>query len=172
MWPVQLFQVADVVKRASSRFWDWLSGGPRRPIPTFETPQAAWDYLAARYTYTGDPLNGALDFYVHPEKFQWGLETGVAHKLSVDCDDVAAWAYVALRQMGADPHLAAIYDEGLRGAHCICLYVHKGRVGAIDTNGHVLLPNLRDETLMHHWTNVYRDRGYVYRTVVTLSFPF
>jgi hypothetical protein len=172
MWWPYLFRFNDVVKRAASRLWDWLSGGPQRPVPHFENPQAAWDYLSARYTYTGDPLNGALDFYVHPEKFQWALEENLAHKLPVDCDDVAAWAYLALKNIGANPHLIAIYDEGLRGAHCICVYMLNGRCGAIDTNGHTLLPDLHDQTLCQHWSNVYRDRGYVYTTVVPLSFPF
>lgn len=170
-WP-WLFQFNDVLKRAASRFWDWASGGARAAIPQFDNPQAAWNYLSSRYTYTGDPLNGALDFYVHPEKFQYALENGTAQNLPIDCDDVAAWAYLALHKLGAAPHLMAIYDEGLRGAHCVCVYVLNGRCGAIDTNGHVLLPDLHDETICRHWSNVYRERGYVYTTVVPLSFPF
>jgi uncharacterized protein (TIGR02466 family) len=104
-------RLLDASKRAASRLVAWLAGVPRRPLPAFTSPHAAWDYLAARYTYTGDPVYGVVDFYWHPEVLQAALEAGTAARLPVDCDDVAAWAHAALSAMGAAPGLVVLYEE-------------------------------------------------------------
>lgn len=162
----------DTLKRSLSRAWDGLWSRHRRPVPRFPTPQAAWDYLAARYTYTGDPLHGVIDFYWHPEVLQAALEAGTAASLPVDCDDVAAWAYVALAQLGAAPQLVALFDAGVRGCHAICVYTWQGACGAIDTNGVHALPDLEPATLCAHWGRIYAAQGVRYLDAVPVDYPF
>jgi hypothetical protein len=170
--PAFLVRLLDVFKRSASRLVAWFSGVPRRSVPAFTSPHAAWDYLAARYTYTGDPVYGVVDFYVHPEVLQAALEAGTAARLSVDCDDVAAWAYTALSAMGAEPELVVLYDRGLRGSHCVCVYRWNGQPGAIDTNGVHALPDLTEATLCAHWSGLYARVGYVYTAAVPVAYPF
>lgn len=167
-----LLRLYDIWKRAASRAWGGLWPRPRRPVPQFSTPQAAWDYLAARYTYTGDPLHGVLDFYWHPAVFQAALEAGTAASLPVDCDDVAAWAHVALAQLGATPQLVALFDAGVRGSHVICVYTWQGAHGAIDTNGVHVLPDLDPATLCAHWERIYAAQGVRYLEAVPVDSPF
>ncbi len=165
-------RLLDVLKRAASRLVAWLAGVSRRPVPVFTSPQAAWDHLAARYTYTGDPVYGVVDFYWHPEVLQAALEAGTAARLPVDCDDVAAWAHAALSAMGAAPGLVVLYEESLRGAHCVCVYRWNGQAGAIDTNGVHTLPDLDEATLCAHWSGLYAREGFVYTAAVPVAYPF
>lgn len=149
---------------------------PRAPLPLFATPRGAWEYLNARYTYTGDPLGGAADFYLHPERLQAALEAGPAavKGLSIDCDDVASWSYAALAKIpGCNPTMFTLMDNsGKFGHHVICGFRWNGQYGAIDTNGYRPLATLDPATLCATWTQVYSSLGYTYDMAVVTPYPF
>lgn len=157
---------------ASGTFWL-----PRRPIGPFATPLEAWQYLEARYTFTGDKLFGLkVDFYMDPLKFQYMLEQGKAFaaKFPIDCDDVASWSFIALSTVpGCKPQVKVLYDAPpfFRGCHCICVYELDGTFGSIDTNGHHTLPDLSDATLCKTWSDIYYTQGFRYQEAVTVNSP-
>lgn len=164
-------------KSAWSRAWSWLNpSAPRRPVPRFGTPQEVSQYLMDHAVYTGDPGGGAVDFYTPPEVFQAAMEAGkvAAARLSIDCDDYAAYAFAALRQIpGCSPQMYTLIDAGLVGSHVICAFYGPGAlVGAIDTNGFHTLPDLLPNTLCKAWTAIYAREGYRYIDAVPTPFPF
>jgi hypothetical protein len=168
-------RVADLWKQGFSAVVDWtfMATLPRRPIGPFTTPLAAWQYLEARYTYTGDPWNGRIDLVLNPYKLQGLLEKGkeFAKRLPVDCDDVAAWAFKALQTIpGCKAKMFAIYDPFPSPmAHCICVYELNGKYGAIDTNGHRELPDLSSTSIMGEWSRIY---NVTYTVINEVYIPF
>lgn len=163
-------------KSGWSRLNDWLMGGAdRRPIPAFATPAEAARYLMDRALYTGDPLSGAADFYLHPTRLQAALEGGreALVQLSIDCDDYASWAYAALDRIpNCTPFLFTLRDANGWGHHVICVYRWNLRYGAIDTNGHRELPDLAPETLCRVWSEIYQRAGYRYVEAISTPYPF
>lgn len=164
--------------------WSWandrfLWGRDRRPVPTFDSPEAASAYLMTHADYTGDGPNGVLDFYLHPERLQAAMEQGheAVKRLMVDCDDYATWAYAALRQVpGCTPLMYTLLDAGMRFNHCICVYArdtaHGRQYGAIDTNGHRPLANIEPATLCKVWTGLYGSQGANYLSATPTGYPF
>ena len=148
---------------------------PYAPVPTFASPAAAAAYLGERFVYTGDPLMGVIDFTVNPTRLQAAMEDGpeAVKRLALDCDDVAAWAFVALRQMGATPTIYTLKDSsGKFGHHVVTAYVWRGEQGVIDTNGHQVLRDVAPATLCYVFTDTYRRRGYQYTEAVVTACPF
>lgn len=148
---------------------------PYAPVPTFDSPELAAAYLAERFIYTGDPLKGAVDFTVSPGTLQGAMQMGPDHvkRLPLDCDDVGAWAFVAVRNMGGTPTLYTLEDgSGRFGHHVVCAYTWRGQMGAIDTNGHRLLPDTAPATVCAEFTRVYAARGYRYVAAVATPCPF
>lgn len=167
--------VLDLWKQGFSAVVDWtfMAALPRKPIGPFANPLAAWLYLEARYTYTGDPWDGRIDLVLNPYKLQGALERGkeFAKRLPVDCDDVAAWAYKALLTIpGCKAKMYAIYDPyPAKNAHCICVYELNGKFGAIDTNGHRELSDLSRVTILREWGRIY---SITYTVINEVHIPF
>ena len=66
-------------KSAWSRLNDWIKRDEKRkPIPLFESPEVLGAWMQKYVPYTGDPGNGAGDFYLHPERLQYAIEKGTA----------------------------------------------------------------------------------------------
>lgn len=148
---------------------------PYAPVPKFENPAYAAAYLSDHFIYTSDPLRGVIDFTVNPNTLQGAMEVGpeAVKRLSLDCDDVGAWAFVALRNTGAVPTLYTLKDgSGKFGHHVVCAYTWQGEYGVIDTNGHNLLPNVSPSTLCVTFTAIYHERGYRYTDAVVTACPF
>lgn len=150
---------------------------PRSFLPPFASPEALWGYLAARYTYTGDPFSGAGDFYLSPYRLAAALAQGAeaARRLSVDCDDVAGLAFVACRSMpgASGVRLVTLYDESGRfGHHVICVGLFQGRPFALDTNGFRWLASLDDAELCAEWSRIYTAQGYRYAAAYTSPYPW
>jgi hypothetical protein len=168
-------RVLDIWKQGFSAVVDWtlLASLPRRPIGPFTSPLAVWQYLEARYVYTGDPWDGRIDLVLNPYKLQGMLEKGkeYAKRLPVDCDDVAAWAFKALKTIpGCTAQMFAIYDPyPSKWAHCICVYELNGKFGAIDTNGHRELANLQSATILNEWDRIYKV---TYTVINEVHIPF
>lgn len=151
------------------------AGAQRRRLPTFATPEAVSAYLMEHAIYTGDPGNGVLDFYLHPERLQWAMETGPAafQGLAVDCDDFSSYAWLALRTIPeCQPLIFTLLDQGLVGSHVVCAYKWRTRYGVIDTNGHRSLPNLEPGTLCRVFSDLYAARGYRYVSAEPTPYPF
>lgn len=153
---------------------------PYALVPTFETPAQAAAYLAPRFIYTGDPLRGAVDFTVNPGTLQGAMEQGpdAVKRLSLDCDDVGAWAFVAIRNMGGVPTLYTLKDgSGKFGHHVVTAYAWKRPTGeleqgAIDTNGHRVLPDVSPAALCAEFTRVYARLGYRYTDALPTACPW
>lgn len=177
-----------------SRLIDWLHPGQRKsPVPLLISPEAAAAYLQANCLYTGDPdilgipgTQGAGDFNLHPEVLQAAMEADMGKppeqrehlkRLHIDCDDWSLWALVALQQMGAEAQMLTLEDtSGNFGHHYITTYRHRGRCGAIDTNGHTSLPDLTTATICAEWSRKYAARedfpGYTYGGITPTVHPF
>lgn len=150
-------------------------GAPRAPVSAFATPAEVGAYLMAHAAYTGDPLGGAADFFLHPERLQAAMNEGpeALKRLSIDCDDYATWAYAALSKVpGCEPRIYTLLDTGLVGSHVVCAYTWRFRCGVIDTNGHRELPDLSERTLCDVFTAIYRTRGYRYVSATVTPYPF
>ena len=160
-----------------SRANDWIKRGePRAPVPTLTTPQAVADYIGRSFVYTGDPLGGAADFYLHPERLHYAMIQGPEYvkRLAVDCDDLASLAYLMLSKVsGCTPALYTLEDgSGNWGHHVVCVYDWYGATGVIDTNGHRRILNLTPERLCATFTDIYRSRGYKYVAALPTPYPF
>jgi hypothetical protein len=150
-----------------------MRGAPRRPIPSFVSPEAVGAYAIARFKYQGDRFNGAGDNYTHPERIQYGMETGDWGNMPADCDDLALWAYQALKTVpGCSPYIVTLRDAGVVGSHVVCAYRQGSTCGVIDTNGHRLLTDLTSATLCRVFTEVYARLGYRYVEAVITPYPF
>lgn len=172
-----ILSIFNAAKNTWSRINDWIKRGePRAPVPTLESPQAVADYIGARFVYTGDPLNGAADFVLHPERLHAAMLAGpdAVRRLSVDCDDLASLAYLMLSRIpGCRPQLYTLWDDsGKFGHHVVCGYTWNGGAGVIDTNGHRRLVALTPEQLCVTFTAIYQPRGYVYTGAEPQDYPF
>lgn len=169
-----LIDLYSAAKSSWSRLNDWIKGGePRRPVPTFASPEELGAWMQANVPYTGDPGGGALDFYLHPERLMAAIENGTAKNLNVDCDDWATFAFCTLRLMGARPLLFTLRDDsGKFGHHVVVGYGSPEGFGAIDTNGHRKLPNLTSKTLCDEWDRIYASWGFRYGEAVPTVYPF
>lgn len=175
-----LVELWNNAKRAWSRFNDYFMWAqPRAPIPTFNSPQEASNYLMTKYKYTGDPFKGAADFFLHPERLQAAMLNPLMFRhLSVDCDDVASWAYAALSKIPhVYPTILTLEDgSGKFMHHVICVFEKKsdhGSVyGAIDTNGYTLLRDLKESTICAQWTATYAREKPEYVRAVPTEYPF
>jgi len=160
-----------------SRLNDWIMRGePRKSVPLFASPVEAAEYLMAKAHYVPDPLGGALDWYVHPERLQAAMEDcrmAVARIPGVDCEDWATWAYVALLRIpGCKPRLLTLGDtSGRWGHHVICVYSLAGKYGAIDVSGHRALADLDEARICALWTSLNND-GTRYTEAVPTAYPF
>lgn len=168
--------------------WSWLADRAagnvaRRPVPRYNSPEAAAGFLMTNCVYTGDPGKGAVDYSINPDRLQAAMESGpeAFKRLHVDCDDYAAWAVAALRLMGADAHLITLrcrldmskpWEESNWGHHVIAVAAYKGRFLAIDTNGLRDLPDVQSKTLCDVWSAIYASRRYVYEEAVVSANPF
>lgn len=155
----------------------------RKPLPVFATPREVSDYLQRYAVYTGDPLQGAADFYTDPQVFQSAMELGqqigkeVAFaKLNchIDCDDYAGYALKACQQIkGCSVRLITLEDISAHfGSHVICAGLWNGGYFAIDTNGYRDLPNWNRETLCKVWNAIYSGRGYNYIDAIESPYPW
>lgn len=166
----------NALKSAWSRVNDAIKAPePRAPIPSFPTPENAATYLLAHSRYTGDPMGGAADFYLHPNRLQAAMNAGpeAIVRLAVDCDDYATWAHQALLTIPeCAPQLFTLQDGNGWGHHVVCAYRWRTRCGVIDTNGHRILPDLRPETICSVFTALYASRGYRYVAAVPTPYPF
>lgn len=173
MDPIRTYLAA---KAAASRANDWaasLRQAPRRPLPRFVAPREAWSYWEAHGApYSGDPLWGLADFYLHPQRTQALLEGVPGAAAPVDCDDLAVWAAYCLRQTdGIRPRIVTLVDAALVGSHVICVGEGPGRLRwAIDTNGYSELPDLEPATLLEEWGRIYPDTAYV--AAIETPYPF
>lgn len=173
-----LIPIFNACKSAWSRVNDWIKrGSPRVPVPPLTTPQAVADYIGARFIYTGDPLGGAADFYLHPERLHAAMLEGPAavKRLSVDCDDLASLAYLMLSKVpDCSPQLYTLEDSsGKWGHHVVCAYTWRGDVhGVLDTNGIARLLSPGPDELCRHFTGIYRSLGYTYTAAVPTRYPF
>lgn len=168
----------NVLKTAWSRVNDAIMRGSNRvPLPCFNSPAEASAYLMAHAVYTGDPLGGAADFFLHPERLQAAMQQGESYvrRLSVDCDDWGSWAYAALALIpDCHPQLYTLEDSsGQWGHHVVCAYTWRGdQHGVIDTNGHARLLDRTQEQLCRRFTGVYKSRGYIFTAAVATPYPF
>lgn len=172
-----MIQLWNSLKTTWSRFNDWLMWAqPRAPLPEFLSVDEFAQYLFARFTYRADPLNGAADFFTHPERFQWALlnpdkSSGVAR----DCDDLATYAFACLKKIhGVSPSIYTLYDNsGKFGHHVVCTFTAPGGVrGVIDTNGLKYLTDTSTRALCRHFTSVYASLGYTFTEAVYTEYPF
>lgn len=164
-------------KAAASRANDWAAGlrGAARTLdlPRFAKPEDAAVYWHTHGApYTGDPLWGALDFYVHPTRYQAILEGRPGSAAPVDCDDLAVWSFACLRQTeGLTPRVVTLVDAGITKSHVICVGKgHGPQYWAIDTNGFRFLHNWSAPTLLEEWGLIYPDTAYV--AAVDTPYPF
>lgn len=151
------------------------AGAQRRKVPAFSSPEEVANYLMTHAVYTGDPGNGAADFYLHPERLQWAMENGPAafQGLAVDCDDYATWAHLALRSVPeCQPIIYTLLDRRIAGSHVVCGYKWRTRYGVIDTNGHRHVPSLDPGTLCRIFTDLYAAHGYHYVAADPTVYPF
>lgn len=162
------------LKSAWSRVNDFIKRGElRKPVPLFESPEALGAWITRYIPYTGDPAGGAFDFYLHPERLMAAIENGTAKNLAIDCDDMATFAFCALRLMKARPLIFTLVDgSGKFGHHVICGYATPEGFGAIDTNGHRKLPNLLPKTLCDEWSRIYAVNGFKYTDAKITAYPF
>lgn len=148
----------------------------RAKLPAFDSPSAVADHLRRHFIYTGDPISGVVDFYTHPEVMEYHFRQGreSTKGLALDCDDLACYAWAALRTIpDCNPILYTLQDgSGRMGHHVVCGYVWKGERGVIDTNGIRRLPNLNPDTLCATFTQVYASVGYRYTAAVPTAYPF
>lgn len=150
---------------------------PRRVMPIFRTPEEVVNYYFTEKgnPYTGDPLYGVLDYYLHPERLAHALEAGpeAIKGRHIDCDDVAGFYHRAIALMpGYTSAVVTLIDHRVIGSHVVCPWEGGGRVGACDTNGFAILPDLSEKTLCDHFTEVYRKRGYQYLGAVEGFYPW
>lgn len=172
-----ILSIFNQAKAAWSRLNDWIKRGEKRaPIPRLASPAEVGAYLQAHGAYTGDPLGGAADFVLHPERLQAAMNDGPAAlaRISIDCDDWAAYACAALRLIpGCYPQLYTLWDDSGRfGHHVVCGYTWNGAAGVIDTNGHRRLKALNQEQLCVTLTEIYKRLGYIYTGAVPHDYPF
>lgn len=159
-------------------FW-----APRAPLRRFAHPAEVWEFLAPRWTYTPDLFRGAGDHYVHHERLQAYLDTGAKAVpwQSFDCDKVGSYAFAALRSIPScearmitllvQPDLTRPLHRSNWGHHTVFGYRFKGQAGVIDTNGHHLLPDLDEETLVRRWSEIYQGL-YAYAGAVPTPYPW
>lgn len=158
--------------------WSWVNNAltwwkPRRAVPRVSHPGDVAAYVAT-VPYTGDPIGGAADFYIHPERIVAALQAGTANHEPIDCDDFAGLAYVMLRQIpGCVPKVVTLLDEsGKFGHHVVCVYEFNGNKGVIDTNGHTLLPYLSESIICRRFSEIYKSLGYRYFAALDSPYPF
>ena len=157
-----------------------MAGTPRAPVPQFSSPQAAADYyfVGRGNPYTGDPLRGALDYYLHPERLQAGLEGGPDEwkKLHIDCDDVAGIYLKMIQHLpGMDARIFTVVDARFtlnNMSHVICAGSWNGQAFGLDTNGYRPLPNVTEATLCQVWNAIYASYGANYVIALETPYPF
>lgn len=159
--------------RANDALMFWA---PRRAVPAFKSPQAMVQYYMVDRgnPYTGDPLYGALDHYLHPERLAHGLEAGPSFikGMWIDCDDVAGFYHAVSRKSGWQSQVITLVDQGLKGSHVICVGTFEGRAWGADTNGFRWLAGLGEEHLCQVWTDLYRGVGYRYLGAIATPYPW
>lgn len=157
-----------------------MAGAPRLAVPTFASPQAAADYYFRERgnPYTGDPLYGALDHYLNPQRLQAGLAAGpdALRRLWIDCDDVAGWYLHATAGIpGLSTKVVTLIDPELslaNGSHVILAGTFAGQPFGLDTSGYRALPDLDEATLCRVWGALYAERGFEYVGAVDTPYPF
>ena len=168
--------------KASWSTWNdrLMPTAPRAPVPAL-APGAAVALYRDTYgnPYSGDPMYGSGDFYLHPERVMAALLDGpeALRRLFIDCDDVAGLYLAMVRQVpGYEARLVTLIDPSVRGnnsSHVICVYTGPdGKHGALDTNGHIPLPDLEELTLCAVWSALYDNRGYTYLGALATPYPF
>jgi hypothetical protein len=171
-----MVQLWNILKAVWSIIISLIDYPEREPIKQFDSPEQVAEYLAQNFIYTGDPLNGAGDFYTHPQVMQAAFTAGrvATSNLWLDCDDCAVYAYAALKTVpGCRPLLYTIYDSsGNWGHHVICGFKIGEKYGVIDVNGLNELPSLNTKIICELFTNIYKSRGYVYTSCIYTPFPF
>ena len=171
-----MVQLWNILKAVWSTLISLIGYSEREQVKQFDSPEEVANYLSEHFIYTGDPLNGAGDFYTHPEAMQAAFSAGrvATSKLSLDCDDCAVYAYVALKTIsGCRPLLYTIYDSsGNWGHHVICCFKMGERYGVIDVNGLNELPSLNTKIICELFNKIYNSRGYVYTSCIYTPFPF
>lgn len=157
-----------------------MAGAPRLVVPTFASPEAAADHYFRQLgnPYTGDPLFGALDHYLNPQRLQAALAAGpdAVRRLWIDCDDVAGWYLHATAGIpGLTAKIITLVDPELsfaNGSHVILAGAHNGQAFGLDTNGYMPLPDLSEATLCQTWGRLYADHGFAYIGAVETPYPF
>jgi hypothetical protein len=156
----------------------------RTPLIKFPDPRGVSAYLQTMAKYTGDPLNGIIDFSTNPQVFMAamiagqtvGKDAAFAH-MHIDCDDYAAFAYAACYSIpGVTGKIYTLLDSGLVGSHVIYIGYYKGQFFGIDTNGYHVLPDAEDKTILSTWSQIYAKApgfpGYNYISATPTPFPF
>ncbi len=153
--------------KANDALMWWAS---RKKLPVHEGVMNVWWYIAAHGNpYTGDPLMGVGDFYLHPERLQASLEN--ATKNFIDCDEIAGYAHVATRSIpGAKSRVVTLLDAALTGSHVICVGDYNGSKWAIDNNGFRWLLTDTPEFLCNTWSTIYPDTKFI--LAVDSPYPF
>lgn len=122
-------------KASWSRWIAQFNGRKLVPLPHFVSHEELALYMANNFVYVPDPAGGALDFYTHPERTQWEIDTRT-HAYPCDCDDYAVYAHKALKAMpGYEPRIETILDGWIKWSHVVCVFRGQGRSFVIDTNG-------------------------------------
>lgn len=133
MWPV---------RTAVSLAWACLNRRDRAPVPAAATvKEAAARCAVLSAHYRPDPWDGRIDLTEDPTRTQFHLAGGsLAMLTGPDCDDLAAYAVAALRDLAGRPgsstnHVLVLTDEGGRFSHAVAEAWVEGRHWVIDTNG-------------------------------------
>ncbi len=151
-------------------------------LPEFKNFWEVESYIHQNFLYTGDPLWGIDDYYLHPEYVQFCIDTDQKDRIPVDCDDYACYAYMGLQSIGCQGvqmlNLITnpLYLWDLKMCHVICKfeYFWNGNwwVGIIDTN-----PGIRWFLKNNTWENKVRETfGNMYKIeykyLIPVQYPF
>lgn len=175
-----IVQAYTAIKNGASGVIFHLFGGRRVAVPRFLHPAAVGAFLQKEAIYTGDPWGGALDFNLHPEVFMAAIvaDQGKAEKpaqkaMAIDCDDWAALATVACRQIpGTHACLLTLVGWPVQANHVVCAGTFQGQAFAIDTNGFRWLADLSQKTLCDTWGAIYHAHGFTYHHAEPVPLPF
>lgn len=174
-------------KKAEWSVWNdtyvsiFQSMGPpiKKRIPNFGNPEAVAAYYTKKGSpYTGDPVWGAGDHYLHPNRFYMALENGTWRSNYIDCDDIAGFAHIACQMIpGVRSKVVTLFDRYIKGSHVICVGTDAyGRTFAIDTNGFRWLPDLDEATLCRVWRALYLNpaigQDFDYKYAIDTPYPF
>jgi hypothetical protein len=156
---------------------NWASGiissmvSNRKAVPACANPHLAETYVRqVAGAYKPDLFGGALDYSYEGRIIQFYLDAGRLDMLpSLDCDDVAYYAWALMYGCCTNPAVVILFDDGPKALHhAVFAFDWGGSSWTLDVNG----LRVRDgQSVADLFNHIYPEANYQ-REVWSKTYPF